>query len=91
MTFTVDISLYPLTENYLEVVDRFIRSMKKHTGLKVITQHASTLVIGPSEIVFPALEEEMKRSFETYGKASFNMKVLSGDLTELVDITPYAE
>ncbi|GGH67234.1 MAG: hypothetical protein EP346_13765 [Bacteroidetes bacterium] len=91
MIFTVEISCYPLSENYLEIVDSFIVAMNQYPDLKVVTHHSSTLVIGPSSSVFPALEKEIQNSFETYGKASFVMKVLGGDLTQSVDISPYAQ
>lgn len=90
MIFTVEISCYPLSEDYLSIVDSFIVAMKKYDDIKVITSHSSTLVIGPSQKVFPALHTEIERSFTEKGKSSFVMKVLGGDLTETVDIRPYA-
>lgn len=90
MIITVEISCYPLTENYLNVVDSFIRALNTYDTIKVKTHHSSTLVIGPSEDVFPILQRETERSFSDFGKASFVMKVLGGDLTESVDISMYA-
>lgn len=90
MTFTVEISCYPLTEDYLRIVDAFIRNMTKYEGIKTITHHSCTLVIGEGVNVFAALQTEIEKTFTEEGKASFVMKVLGGDLTETVDIEQYA-
>lgn len=89
MIFTVEISCYPLTEDYLRVVDQFIRNMANCTDIKTITHHSSTLVIGEGVEVFGALQTEIERTFTEEGKASFVMKVLGGDLTETLDISGY--
>ncbi len=91
MIITVEISCYPLTEDYLRVVDHFIRRMKTYENVKLKTSHSSTLVIGESTLVFAALQAEIEQTFSKDGKASFVMKVLGGDLTETVDISPYDE
>lgn len=85
MTITVEISCYPLTESYIEVVDRFILALHEYPGLKVSTSHSSTLIVGESRLVFDALQKETDNTFND-GKASFVMKVLSGDLPETVEI-----
>ncbi len=90
MIFTVEISCYPLSEDYLRIVDSFIVKMNDYQGIKAITSHSSTLIIGESSVVFPALQKEIERTFSQEGKASFVMKVLGGDLTESVDLSPYA-
>lgn len=90
MIFTVEISCYPLSADYLRIVDSFIVKMNEYDGIKAITSYSSTLIIGESDVVFPALQREIERTFTEEGKASFVMKVLGGDLSESVDITPYA-
>ncbi len=90
MTFTVEISCYPLSQDYLRIVDQFIRKMNTYPSVKVHTTHSSTLVIGSGTEVFAALQAEIERTFTEEGKASFVMKVLPGDLTESVDISSYA-
>lgn len=90
MTVTVEISCYPLTEDYLRVVDTFIRNMASYSNIRTITHHSSTLIIGEGVEVFAALQTEIEKTFSESGKASFVMKVLGGDLTQTVDISPYA-
>lgn len=90
MIITADISMYPLNENFLAQIDAFIRDLMRNQELKVIVQSASTLVIGPSREVFSSIQKGIETHFENHQQAAFVMKVLSGDLAEKVDLSPYA-
>lgn len=90
MTFTVEISCYPLSADYIRIIDAFIKKMNTYSGIKCITSPSNTLIVGDSIEVFTALQTEIQRTFTDNGKATFVMKVFQGDLTESVDLTPYA-
>ena len=91
MIVTAEISCYPLTTDYSRVVDEFIRALRNYSDLKVQTSHSSTLVIGEMDSLLSALQSCMTESFTKNGKSSFVMKILSGDLTKTVDLSPYAD
>jgi hypothetical protein len=78
---TVDISQYPLEDQYLERIDDFLERLHARPGIKVVTQRLSTQVYGPGPQVFAALQEEILRSFEG-GQCPFVLKILKGDLSD---------
>lgn len=91
MIVTAEISCYPLTTDYSRVVDEFIRALRSYSNLKVQTGHSSTLAVGEISVLLPALQQCITDSFTKNGKSSFVMKILSGDLTKTVDLSPYAQ
>jgi len=88
---SVEISKYPLTENYREKVDDFLYRLHRHPDLRIEVNALSTQVFGPAGQVFAALQQEILKSFET-GQCPFVIKILAGDLyaSERKDYTPVA-
>lgn len=80
MKTTVEISKYPLNEDYEPPILDFIDRLNQHSSITVKTNATSTHITGDYDIVFPVLQQEIKDSFEKYGKAIFVMKVLNGEL-----------
>lgn len=80
MKTTVEISNYPLNADYEPPILDFIGRLKANTNLIVKTNATSTHVQGDYDEVMQTLQQEMKLSFEKYGKAIFVMKVLKGEL-----------
>ena len=79
MQVTVEISLYPLTEQYEQVVLDFIDNLKKHPII-VETNGLSTQVFGEYELImFKILPEEIKKVFLS-GKAVVVTKLAQGIL-----------
>lgn len=81
MKLTVEVSKYPLADNYLEPIQGFIDEMNKDEKLKVITNTLSTQIFGDYDDVMAALQAGIKWSFERYGKVVFVCKFLHGDLS----------
>jgi uncharacterized protein YqgV (UPF0045/DUF77 family) len=79
MRTAVEISLYPLSEDYVPPIKDFIERLRRHVGLEVLTNAMSTQVAGEHAAVFAALEAETRRSFAAGGRAVFVMKVLGGE------------
>lgn len=79
---TVEVSMYPLRENYREAIDRFLEHLHRYSKLNLKVSETSTLVIGTYREVFSALQTEIKRA-QDRGQVSFVMKVLRGDLSEM--------
>jgi uncharacterized protein YqgV (UPF0045/DUF77 family) len=80
MKTTVEISKYPLNEDYEPPILDFIERLNKNEKLRVNTNMTSTHVIGEYDYVMGVLQKEIKDSFVKYGKAIFVMKILNGDL-----------
>ena len=75
MHITVELSLYPLTENYAPAIRDFISRLKKHKELKIVTNATSTQIVGEHSYVFEVLSKETAISFAS-GHQVFVMKVL---------------
>ena len=76
MDIGVEISLYPLTEDYIPPIRGFIDRLNADGRFRVITNDMSTQVFGRYEEVMEALTRELKPTFERDGKSIFVMKVL---------------
>jgi hypothetical protein len=76
MEIGIEMSLYPLTSEYIPPIEDFIKRLNRDGRFKVLTNSMSTQIFGPYEILFDALNREMRTTFENSGKAVFVMKVL---------------
>ena len=78
MHVAVEMSLYPLTGEFIPPIQDFIDRLNARPGLRVVTNSMSTQVSGEYDVVMQALTEEMARTFEGPSRAVFVMKVLGG-------------
>ena len=78
MHVAVEMSLYPLTGEFIPPIQDFIDRLNARPGLRVVTNSMSTQVSGEYAVVMQALTEEMARTFEGPARAVFVMKVLGG-------------
>ena len=76
MRITVEISLYPFSEDYVPPIKDFIERLRNHKDLAVVTNATSTQIVGEHSQVFDILSEETAKTFES-GQCVFVMKVLS--------------
>ncbi|MBE0365100.1 hypothetical protein PULV_a3414 [Pseudoalteromonas ulvae UL12] len=81
MQLSVEISKYPLHQDYIPFIKGFIDRLNEHTELKVLTNTMSTQVFGEYDLVMNVLSQEIKRSYQEFGKAIFVCKFISGDLS----------
>ena len=82
MDVSVEISLYPLNNEYIPPIQDFIDRVNDAEGLTVKTNVMSTQVFGNYEKVMSCLTDQMKETFEKHGKNVFVMKVFPGDLDQ---------
>ncbi len=79
MKVTIEISNYPLTDDYepkiIDFIDRCIAS-----GITVKVNATSTHLQGEYDEVMNVLQREIKTSYERYGQMIFVVKVLKGEL-----------
>lgn len=80
MKLTVDISLYPLNSDYIDIIKEFIAELNKVKGLTIVTNALSTQVTGDYDALMGALQKEMRSNYEKHGKAVFVCKFLSGEI-----------
>ena len=80
MRVSVDISLYPLTEDFIPPIDDVIERLNQHEKITVITNPMSTQLRGEYEDVMAALDQEVKVTFESMPKAVFTIKILNNPL-----------
>lgn len=78
MHVAVEMSLYPLTGEFIPPILDFIERLRKHPGLDVVTNSMSTQVSGEYDRVFDALRAEIRASLSESHRAVFVMKVLGG-------------
>ena len=76
MDIGVEISLYPLRNDYIPPIRGFIERLNADGRLRVMTNDMSTQVFGRYEEVMEALTRELRPTLERDGKAVFVMKVL---------------
>ena len=78
MHVAVEMSLYPLTGEFVPPILDFIERIRVHPGLDVVTNSMSTQVSGEFERVFDALRAEIRGSLAGPHRAVLVMKVLGG-------------
>jgi uncharacterized protein YqgV (UPF0045/DUF77 family) len=80
MEIGVEISLYPLAEQFAPQIHDFIARLAAAGDLKVVSGSLSTQVFGDYERVFEILRRELRATLvsrgEQGGKAAFVLKVL---------------
>jgi uncharacterized protein YqgV (UPF0045/DUF77 family) len=76
MQSAVEISMYPLAEEYRPLIQAFIDRLKTYPELRVLTNALSTQIFGPLERVMAILTEEIERSAAAAAQLVFVMKVL---------------
>ena len=79
MKTSVEISYYPLNENYLKPIGDFIDQLNTYKELIVKTNGMSTQVFGDYDAVMNAITREIKTSIEL-PHSVFVMKVINADL-----------
>lgn len=77
MRISIDISLYPLNEEYIAPIKNFIAAVNAIEGLEVTTNSMSTQIRGESDIIFDLFKTEVPKVFEE-NRAAFIIKVIKG-------------
>lgn len=82
MNISVEISYYPLNQEYVPPIREFIDRLNKHQGLVIQTNGMSTQVFGEYNLVMDTLKEEIGTSFNN-PHSVFVMKVINADLNTI--------
>jgi uncharacterized protein YqgV (UPF0045/DUF77 family) len=76
MDIGVEISLYPLDQDFIPPIQNFIDRLNADKRLRIITNSMSTQVFGDYDSVMQTLVRELRTTFADNDKAVFVMKVL---------------
>lgn len=79
MEVTVEISKYPLSEEYIPKIKDFIDRCNSY-DVTIKTNAMSTQIVGEYDLVMNLLKTEIKNSFDKYGKVIFITKFIHGEL-----------
>jgi uncharacterized protein YqgV (UPF0045/DUF77 family) len=80
MKVAVDISLYPLTENFIPPIQDVIERLNRHDKIEVSTNPMSTQIRGEYDDVMAALQTEIRQTFEAVPKAVFAIRILNNPI-----------
>lgn len=79
MKTSVEISYYPLNQEFVPPIREFIDRINAYDGLTAKTNGMSTQIFGEYDVVMQALVQEIRNSFEN-PHSVFVMKVINADL-----------
>ena len=78
MQLTVDISMYPLKDDFITPITWFIERVAAYPNIRRKTNALATQLTGPYDEVMDMLKVEMKASHAEFGQAIFVCKFLNG-------------
>jgi uncharacterized protein YqgV (UPF0045/DUF77 family) len=78
MKLTADISLYPVTDEFIPIIKKFISTLSEYKELSILRNNVSTQISGEYDDVIRILHDEMKNVFELH-RSVFVIKFLMGD------------
>ncbi len=80
MRVAVDISLYPLADDFIPPIKDVIERLNANSSVEVVTNTMSTQIRGDYDVVMAALNQEIKKTFDQCPKAIFAIKILNNPL-----------
>jgi len=80
MQVAVDVSLYPLDENFIPPIKDIIDRLGQHEGIEVERNRMSTQIRGDFDTVMPILTNEIRTTFNDVSKAVFAIKILNNPI-----------
>ncbi|MEM9053484.1 MAG: YkoF family thiamine/hydroxymethylpyrimidine-binding protein [Bacteroidota bacterium] len=80
MNTTIEISMYPLREDYEKQILQFLEYLHEVDQMEIKVNAMSTQVVGDFDLAFDAIQSSIKKVYENGIKASFVLKVLEGKL-----------
>lgn len=82
MQLSVEISMYPLKEEYIPAIQGFIDRVNARDDIKVITNVMSTQIFGDYDVVMDLMRDEIRHSYQQHGRAIFVCKFIEGNLNQ---------
>lgn len=82
MRIAVDISLYPLDQDFIPPIKDVIDRLNRYENIEVVTNPMATQLRGEFDDVMDALRNEIGTTFEQLPKAVFAIKILNNPLED---------
>ena len=79
MQISIEVSLYPLSENFISPIENFISCLKKYDSIEVRTNNMSTQLFGEYDEIIKILTVEMEKTFKNETNSAFSLKIVNGD------------
>lgn len=80
MNISLELSLYPLDDDFLTIIQDIVEKLNASKILTIKTNTMSTQIFGNFDHVMQLLNDTVRYSFETYGKQVFVAKFLNKDV-----------
>lgn len=80
LQLSAELSLYPLTDSYLDVIKGFIERVNAYEGLEVHTNTMSTQIFGDYQQVMQVLMVELERVYQQIPSQVLVCKFINRDL-----------
>lgn len=80
MRVAVDISLYPLADEFIAPIKDVVERLNEASNVDVKTNAMSTQIRGEYEDVMAVLNDEIRTTFENCPKAVFTIRILNNPL-----------
>ena len=80
MHVTVEISIYPLVEDYTSIIIEFINRLKSKSDISIHSTSMSTYVTGDYDLVMAILTSELKELYKEVPDSSTIVKIIPKDL-----------
>ena len=78
MNAVVDVSMYPLRNDYIGAIDEFLAALNADPAIEVKTNRVSTQLYGEYDAVMELLQRATREAYEQFGTAVFVYKVIPG-------------
>ena len=79
MQISIEVSLYPLSENFISPIDNFISCLKKYDSIEVRAHNMSTQLFGEFDDLIKILKVNMDKTFKNETNSVFDLKIINGD------------
>ncbi len=83
MEISVDISLYPLKEDYTKPILAFIKGLETNPNITVKKNQLSTQIYGDYDEVMALINSEMKAVFEAMPHSAMVMKFIGNNRADV--------
>ncbi|PID54873.1 MAG: hypothetical protein CR978_01415 [Gammaproteobacteria bacterium] len=80
MKLTAELSLYPLQEDYIPIIRRFIDQLNQQQRVRVVTNAMSTQLCGDFQDVIQLINDTLAYSCSEFGKQVLVCKFIPGEL-----------
>ncbi len=80
MKISVELSLYPLADEFLPIIQDIVERLNHSATINCYTNTMSTQLFGELDEVMKVVTDIISYSFRTYGKQVFVAKFLNSDV-----------